>query len=730
MKKILSVILSLVMLLSMTSVVSADNNDFIITNNDEQLLFSNELIYQDDMLYVPFEELLKILEISVWSEWNIKGDMLSFCLEKGADTYNMEIGKKEILINYPVPGNSTGENINPPIETQYAPIRHNGDFYIPFEYVDYLFNIPFGDKYKIEYYKINYDSYTVYIDDVVADIDIEKHKGLPVLPLKELCDYLGYVLVEEADGKVTITEGENCKHNGPVKIEFTIGDSFITHTSRLDYVNKTETFPKEPITIKIGEEIYISPYYFSRVFGTKNVYTGDENKIGIETWEYQNEKAKYGILSNGTIFVRDFEDTELEIEVDGKKFEFANKPFIDSEGRTQVPIREFCEQLNYSVLWWEETQTVAISTVPPDLDRTDGGGAAGDNYFFTIGENRYRRGGTYYDMDTAAQIIDGRTYVPLRYLAQAARYNIAYNPGSHSIRFIGYGNRTLHSYLGREQKFVLNELKLDDSYIVSSNDYHSDYYVEHIIEPHNQTSVNLTFDYNSLTGFSYIYKDYESAFVAIQQLRDYLGGLYGAPVTDSAEEKKISTLTETEPIGEIYTYYDDYKASLIDAYLFGNREQKATHTLRLNKTPEGYFVSLKYYSIDRYGTKVNGNIVNITDKDGNVIISDKDIVSCESGSHSISAENGPAPAVMVNYLSIGITDEARQRFKEATKKISEYPDGENYLNVTVSGVNVNKSVIYAEMDTNTISLSSSVGGEMFYFHTKRIIDNFVLQGGK
>jgi len=731
MKKILSVILSLVMLLSMTSVVSADNNDFVITNNDEQLLFSNELIYQDDMLYVPFEELLKILEISVWSEWNIKGDMLSFCLEKGADTYNMEIGKKEILINYPVPGNSTGENINPPIETQYAPIRHNGDFYIPFEYVDYLFNIPFGDKYKIEYYKINYDSYTVYIDDVVADIDIEKHKGLPVLPLKELCDYLGYVLVEETDGKITITEGENCKHNGPVKIEFTIGDSFITHTSRLDYVNKTETFPKEPITIKIGEEIYISPYYFSRVFGTKNVYTGDENKIGIETWEYQNEKAKYGILSNGTIFVRDFEDTELEIEVDGKKFEFANKPFIDSEGRTQVPIREFCEQLNYSVLWWEETQTVAISTVPPDLDRTDGGGAAGDNYFFTIGENRYRRGGTYYDMDTAAQIIDGRTYVPLRYLAQAARYNIAYNPGSHSMRFIGYGNRTLHSYLGREQKFVLNELKLDDSYIVSSNDYHSDYYVGHIIEPHNQTSVNLTFDYNRLTGFSYIYKDYESAFVTIQQLRDYLGGLYGVPVTDSAEENKISTLTETEPNGEIYTYYDDYKGtdvhSLIDAYLFGSREQKATYTLRLNKTPEGYFVFVQFYPVDRYGTKDNGNVVNITDKDGNVIISDKDIVSCESG--IAPPPDGPSVAVISYYLKIGITDEARQRYKEATKKISEYPDGENYLNVTVSGLNVNKSAIYAEMDTNTISLSSSLGGGIFYFHIKQIIDNFVLQGG-
>ena len=729
MKKIVSVILSLVMLLSMTSVVSADNNDFVITNNDEQLLFSNELIYQDDMLYVPFEELLKILEISVWSKWNIKGDMLSFCLEEGADTYNMEIDKKEILINYPVPGNSTGENINPPIETQYAPIRHNDVFYIPFEYIDYLFNIPFGDKYKIEYYKINYDSYTVYIDDVVADIDIEKHKGLPVLPLKELCDYLGYVLVEEADGKVTITEGENCKHNGPVKIEFTIGDSFITHTSRLDYVNKTETFPKEPITIKIGEEIYIQPYYFSRVFGTKNVYTGDDKKIGIETWEYKNEKAKYGILSNGTIFVKDFDDTELEIEVDGKKFEFTKKPFIDSEGRTQVPVREFCEQLNYTVGWQEETQTVWISTVPPDLDRTDGGGAAGDNYFFTIGENRYRRGGTYYDMDTAAQIIDGRTYVPLRYLAQAARYNIAYNPGSHSMRFIGYGNRTLHSYLGRDKRFVLNELKLNDNNIASLSDTHSDYVVNHIIEPHNQTYVNLSFDYDMLSGFAYIYKDYETAFVTIQRYRDYFNSLYGEAVTEPTEERKTSALTEAEPTDEFYSYYDDWKTielhSKVNSYLFGGKEQKATYTLRLNKTPDGYWVFVQYYPVDRYGSMDNGSVVNITDKDGNVLISDKDIVSCESGVVSPQSDKGGTTAVISYYLQIGITDEARERFKEATMKISEYPNGENYLNVTVSGLNVNTSFIYSEMDTNTISFSSSTGGGIFYNYIEQLIDRVI-----
>jgi len=447
------------------------------------------------------------------------------------------------------------------------------------------------------------NAYTLYIDDVFTDTQVITYENKQMLPLKEICGYLGYILNEEADGRVIITEGENCKHNGPVKIEFTVGDYFITHTSKLDYTDKTEAFPKEPITVKIGNEIYIHPYYFSRVFGTKNVYTGDDKKIGIETWEYKDEKNKYGIPSNGTIFVKSFSDTELKIELDGKKLEFTSKPFIDNMGRTQVPVREFCEQLNYSVDWFENPDRVAISSVPPNLNKTDDGGAGGASFWFTIGENEYRRNGTYYSMDTAAQIIEGKTYIPLRYLAQAARYNIAFNPTSHTKRFIGFAYRTLHSYLGRNKSFILGELKLDDTNIASSSDTHFDYVANHITEPFSQTSVNLSFDHDILSGFAYIYRDYESAFVTVCRFREYFNNLYGNAVTDKNEVCKTSDLTETEPTDEFYSYYDDWKADEInpDAYalLFGNEDMKATHTLRLNKTPEGYWVFVQYYPIDR-----------------------------------------------------------------------------------------------------------------------------------
>lgn len=437
--------------------------------------------------------------------------------------------------------------------------------------------------------------YTVYIDDVLADVNNMNFNEVEMLPMKEMCVLLGYELAEEAGGRVTITEGENCINDGPVKIEFNIGDYYITYIDKLGYVNKNEKFSRESMTIKHGDDIYISPYDFCRVFGTKNVLTGEDKKIAVETTGYRDEKLRYGIDFNGNLFVKSF-DGELRIELDGRALEFTSKPFIDEEGRTQVPVREFCEQLNYGVRWFEDPDRVCISTVPPDLDKSNGGSAGGASFWFTIGEKQYRRNGTYYDMDTAAQIIDGKTYVPLRYLAQAARYSVAYNPGSHSIRFIGFGYRTLHSYLGKDKAFVLGELGLDESHIASQSDKHSDYVANNIVEPYNQTSVNVSFDNDILSGFAYICKDYETAYTTVKRISEYFNKIYGKSLTNNKEEHNIDDLTETEP-EKWYEYSDKWDAHLSDKALntlFGSTDSSIDIVLKLNKYPEGYFVFVEF----------------------------------------------------------------------------------------------------------------------------------------
>lgn len=118
------------------------------------------------------------------------------------------------------------------------------------------------------------------------------------------------------------------------------------------------------------------------------------------------------------------ESGDLQISINNVIVPFDNAPFIDENGRTQVPVRELCEYLNKRVYWFDNPQRVAISTVPADLDNTNGGSAGGGSIQFVIGENKYDIKGKEYPMDTAARIINSRTYIPLRTVGEFLNYEV------------------------------------------------------------------------------------------------------------------------------------------------------------------------------------------------------------------------------------------------------------------------------------------------------------------
>lgn len=79
--------------------------------------------------------------------------------------------------------------------------------------------------------------------------------------------------------------------------------------------------------------------------------------------------------------------------------------WIDAAGRTQAPVRLLVENMGYSI-----TYNNGVVTVP--------GGPNGD-LVITIGDKNLKVGGSTVAMDTMAVTISGRTYVPLRFVAEA-----------------------------------------------------------------------------------------------------------------------------------------------------------------------------------------------------------------------------------------------------------------------------------------------------------------------
>lgn len=83
------------------------------------------------------------------------------------------------------------------------------------------------------------------------------------------------------------------------------------------------------------------------------------------------------------------------------------KPFIDANNRTQVPVRAVSEMLDCDVTWDGERQTVTIKRENDNVIKIVIG-----SDIMTVDDKQIK-------MDTAALIKDDRTYIPVRFVAEA-----------------------------------------------------------------------------------------------------------------------------------------------------------------------------------------------------------------------------------------------------------------------------------------------------------------------
>ena len=89
------------------------------------------------------------------------------------------------------------------------------------------------------------------------------------------------------------------------------------------------------------------------------------------------------------------------------------QPFIDENDRVQIPVRALTETMGSDVGWDEASQTVTITNKD------------GMVISLTIGSDILTTDGEETKMDTAAVIKDDRTYVPLRFVAEAMGYYVS-----------------------------------------------------------------------------------------------------------------------------------------------------------------------------------------------------------------------------------------------------------------------------------------------------------------
>ncbi len=134
----------------------------------------------------------------------------------------------------------------------------------------------------------------------------------------------------------------------------------------------------------------------------------------------QTAKVIEPLVDNRIALVKLVDDSNQELDPNAVKVainhstidfnDTTGKPFIQ-DNRTMIPVRVISESLGHKVDWNAKTRVVKID----------------NNISLKIGDNFVTVDGKKVQMDTTATIVDGRTYVPLKFITEALGYEVGWD---------------------------------------------------------------------------------------------------------------------------------------------------------------------------------------------------------------------------------------------------------------------------------------------------------------
>jgi hypothetical protein len=111
----------------------------------------------------------------------------------------------------------------------------------------------------------------------------------------------------------------------------------------------------------------------------------------------------------------------LRVVVNGNRINFPDaQPFIDENGRTQVPVRFVSEALGADVGWDGKTKTVTIEQ-------------GRNKITLVVGKSDYTVNGKTMEMDTTVLLLEDRTFVPVRFVSEGLGANVEWNASIRTV---------------------------------------------------------------------------------------------------------------------------------------------------------------------------------------------------------------------------------------------------------------------------------------------------------
>jgi hypothetical protein len=115
-----------------------------------------------------------------------------------------------------------------------------------------------------------------------------------------------------------------------------------------------------------------------------------------------------------------YADSAINVTINGVPVVFDGQSPVNVDGRTLVPVRGVFEELGFTVDWNGDTQQATLSNA---------------NYVvvLTVGNAVFTTNGASHTLDVPAQIINGRTMLPIRAVLESVGYFIGWDSGTSTV---------------------------------------------------------------------------------------------------------------------------------------------------------------------------------------------------------------------------------------------------------------------------------------------------------
>jgi uncharacterized protein YkwD len=108
------------------------------------------------------------------------------------------------------------------------------------------------------------------------------------------------------------------------------------------------------------------------------------------------------------------------VSIDGEVIEFTDQAPALIDGRTLVPLRAVFEHIGFEVGWDEPTRAVTLER--------------GDDFIgIAVGSSVFVSNGQFYMLDVPAQVIEGRTLLPIRAVLMSVGYSVGWEASTNTV---------------------------------------------------------------------------------------------------------------------------------------------------------------------------------------------------------------------------------------------------------------------------------------------------------